>query len=58
MIAGVGAGIYKDFNEALKIIRYGEGNTPDKENHRIYSEKLRIFADSYRALEPIYEVWS
>lgn len=53
--AGVGAGIFEDFNAIEKFIKIKEANIPDWGNKKIYSEMKKIFNDAYYALEPIFE---
>ena len=53
--AGVGAGIFEDFNAIEKFIKIKEANIPDRGNKKIYSEMKKIFNDAYYALEPIFE---
>lgn len=53
--AGVGAGIFEDFNAIEKFIKIKEANIPDRGNKKIYSEMKKIFNDAYYALELIFE---
>ena len=53
--AGVGAGIFEDFNAIEKFIKIKEVNLPNQENKKVYSEMKKIFNDAYYALKPIFE---
>ncbi len=55
MLAGVATGIFKDFNEALKICNSEvEVTCPNPENTLKYNELFKKYKAVQKALEPIY----
>ena len=54
MIAGVGAGIFKDFSCIPSMLGEYTEITPNMENHEKYEEMKVTFKQMYQALEPIY----
>lgn len=56
MAAGVGAGIYKDYNDAAnRCVRISEKLKPNIENHRIYSEKYKKYRMIVDALDKVWD---
>ncbi len=52
----VALGIYKTYEEAVKdTVIPGEKFDPSSENHRKYSELLKIFRNTYKAMTPIWQ---
>ncbi len=51
---GIGAGIFKDFLVAQKIVRVKEKICPDNKNREIYDRQYEIFKEAYDALIPIF----
>ena len=55
LIAGVGAGIYKDFNEASKLIEKDlETYYPDPKNREIYDMNFNKYKELYSRLESMF----
>ncbi|HIS80190.1 MAG TPA: xylulokinase, partial [Candidatus Scatomonas merdavium] len=55
MIAGVGVGVYEDFEAITRFLRITETYRPSGENQEVYDHLKQVFEDSYRALEPVFE---
>ncbi len=55
MAAGVGVGMFKDFNVIHKFIQIEEEIIPDMENHSQYEPIKEVFENSYKALLGIYD---
>jgi len=55
VIAGVGTGVLKDFNEIHKFIQVEEVIDPNFENYKKYEPIKTVFNNSYDALLSIYE---
>jgi xylulokinase len=53
--AGVGVGMFKDFNVIHKFIQIEEEIIPDMENHSQYEPIKEVFENSYKALLGIYD---
>lgn len=53
--AGVGVGVFKDFNEIKNFIKIDEQILPNMDNHRAYEKIKSVFDNSYNALLGIYE---
>jgi len=52
ILAGIGAGLYKDFNEAVgKTIEITRTHEPDMKNHEIYSKYFDIYLEIYNNLK-------
>jgi len=55
LLAGVGAGIYRDIDQAVdQTIRTNGFTDPDKQNMKRYDEVYGLFRSLYQALEPQY----
>lgn len=53
IIAVVGLGLYPSFQEAKNLIKIEETNAPNMKNYKIYEDLMKVFEDTYHALEPI-----
>ena len=56
MVAGVGAGIWKDLKEAAGIIHAETETLPNPENQPAYNDTYEIYCGLYHALKPIYDL--
>ena len=56
MVAGVGAGIWKDLGEAVSIIRPETETLPIPENQPAYTDAYAIYSRIYHALKPVYDL--
>jgi sugar (pentulose or hexulose) kinase len=50
MMAGIGAGVYRDVEEAASIARVARSHDPDPEAHSQYRELYTLYRDLYRQL--------
>ena len=50
MMAGIGAGIYRDVEEAASIAQVARRHEPDPEAHRRYRELYALYRQLYRQL--------
>ncbi|MFW5980550.1 MAG: xylulokinase [Halanaerobiaceae bacterium] len=56
ILAGVGAGIYKDFSEAVnRTVKIERTHKPDRENHKLYQKYYNLYLELYDNLEGSYE---
>ena len=56
MLAGIGIGVYKDFESAVsQTVRIRRVHVPSEENHKIYEGYYKLYLDLYRALRQCYE---
>lgn len=53
--AGIGAGIFKDFNVVDRFIEIDSTHLPNCESRKIYDKGYKIFKHSYEALTGIYD---
>ena len=52
MLAGVGAGIYKDYNDAVKqTVRITRSHEPDESLYEIYNTNYKIYLELYKNLK-------
>ena len=56
MVAGVGAGIWKDLEEACRLVKVETETWPVKENQAAYKDAFEIYAKIYPALKPVYDL--
>ena len=56
MVAGVGAGLWKDLKEAATIIKAETETLPCPENHPAYDDTYEIYCKLYGALKPVYDL--
>jgi len=52
--AGVGVGLYKDYNVVKEWVRYGERTSPNPVNHERYLKLYALYRDLYPALKEFY----
>ena len=56
IIAGCGAGLFKDYREPMKNLgKEGASFMPDMENHEKYKKYAEQYLNLIDALEPIYK---
>ncbi|MDD7728912.1 MAG: FGGY-family carbohydrate kinase, partial [Clostridia bacterium] len=55
VIAGVGCGIYEDFDAIHKFLKFGAPVEPDFGKKAIYEKQKKVFDDVYQALVPLYK---
>jgi xylulokinase len=55
IIGAVAIGLFPDFHAAKNLVKIDHVNKPNAETAALYSEKLKVFRDTYLALEPIFE---
>ncbi len=51
VVAGVGLGVWSDFNEAVKILQIETSNDPDKKNYALYDHLFSIYKNLYGLLK-------
>ena len=52
MLAGVGVGLYKDYEEAVALtVKETRRHEPNKDNHDIYEETYNTYLELYKSLE-------
>ncbi len=54
LIAGVGVGIFKNYNIAKDLIQCGDKSIPNPENHSRYMKHYAVFRSLYPALKNQY----
>ena len=54
IIAGVGAGLFKDFSAAERFTRVTERLEPEEANFPVYRRARALFDECYEALEPLF----
>ncbi len=56
ILAGVGNGVYQDFNEAVtRVVRIHRRHMPNGESHRLYRKYFQLYLDLYENLKDCYE---
>ncbi|HIU34273.1 MAG TPA: xylulokinase [Candidatus Pullichristensenella excrementigallinarum] len=55
MVAGVGAGVWKDLEEATGIVRPVTETLPNRENQKAYRDAYAMYCELYQALKPVYD---
>ena len=55
MVAGVGAGLWKDLKEAATIIKPETQTLPNPENQPAYEKTYELYGRLYHALKPVYD---
>lgn len=54
ILAGVGVGMYKDFEEAVELtVKVTRKHEPDMENHKIYKKQFQTYQELYEQLKGI-----
>ncbi len=54
IIAGIGAGLYRDFSVASKFFAIVDRTPPIREHVPAYRRWMAVFDDVYKALEPLF----
>ncbi|MCF0145870.1 MAG: FGGY-family carbohydrate kinase [Eubacterium sp.] len=55
LLAGVGCGVYKDFDDAVKkTVVITRTHTPDPERHEIYKKSMELYLDLYDHLKDLF----
>lgn len=57
VIAGVGCGIYQDFQEIHRFLSFPSVTEPDLAKKEIYSHSKNLFEKLYQAMAPLYKEW-
>jgi len=55
LIAGVGAGIWKNLKDACSVLKTETLTEPELRNKKIYDELFEIYCAAYNSMKPIYE---
>ncbi len=55
LIAGIGCGVYEDFNAIHSFLRFNEAVVPNASVQETYKETKQIFDAAYYALKPLYK---
>lgn len=58
VLAGVGVGVYDDFDVIHRFLKFDNETKPIPEHHAIYEKRKVVFDQCYYALEPLYEAIS
>ncbi len=56
LVAGVGAGLWKNLTEAVQVIRPETECLPNPENQQGYKKSYEIYKKIYPALKPVYDL--
>lgn len=56
MVAGVGAGVWKDLNEAISILKVETETLPIAANRAAYEDAFARYSALYGALKPVYDM--
>lgn len=56
MVAGVGAGVWKDLGEAISIVRVETETLPIRANQAAYRDAFEIYSKIYPALKNVYDL--
>jgi xylulokinase len=54
VVAGVGVGVYKNYDIAKGLVHFEDKSTPNPENHVRYRKLYAVFRDLYPALKEQY----
>ena len=55
MVAGVGAGVWKNLNEAVSIVKVETETLPDPANFAAYEDAYAVYSELYPHLKPVYD---
>ncbi len=55
LVAGVGAGVWKDLREAAGVLRVETSTEPNPANYAAYEDSFGIYARLYGALKPVFD---
>lgn len=54
ILAGVGVGVYKDFEEAVHMtVKITRRHEPDMEKHRLYQKNYETYLELYESLKSL-----
>ncbi len=56
LVAGVGAGVLKDLDEAASILKVETETLPIKENQKAYMDAYQVYGALYGQLKPVYDL--
>lgn len=56
MVAGVGAGVWKNLGEAVSIVKVETETLPIRENQKAYMDSFEIYSRIYPALKSVYDL--
>ena len=56
MVAGVGAGVWKNLLEATEIVRVETETLPNRENQKAYRDAFEIYSNLYPALKKTFDL--
>lgn len=56
MVAGVGAGVWKNLLEATEIVRVETETLPNRENQKAYRDAFEIYSTLYPALKKTFDL--
>ena len=54
VVAGVGVGIFKDYQVAKGFVQLGATSVPNPDNHTQYMKMYAIYRDLYPAVKDLY----
>ena len=55
LVAGVGAGVWKDLDEAAGVLRVETETLPNRENQKGYADAFEVYSALYGQLKPVYD---
>ncbi len=55
MAAGVGAGIFRDFDEAVSILKVEKETLPDPQNQAAYRDGFSMYGEMYHAMKHVFD---
>jgi xylulokinase len=55
MAAGVGAGVFRDFDEAVSILRVETETLPNPKNRAAYQDGFSMYGEMYHAMKPVFD---
>lgn len=55
MVAGVGAGVWKNLSEAISILKPETETLPNRDNKEAYDKAYSVYSDIYPALKSVYD---
>ena len=56
LVAGVGAGVWENLGEAVKVIKAETETLPNPANQAAYNDTYEIYCRLYHALKPVYDL--
>ncbi len=56
MVAGVGAGVWKNLSEAVQILKVETETLPIRENQKRYQDSFEIYRQIYGAMKPVFDL--